>query len=354
MKAEKWNALVLGGTFGILFLLAAMTIFIDPFLHYHKPLSFLEYPLNDERYQNDGIARHFEYQALITGTSMSQNFKASEFEALWRVPTIKTAYSGSSYHELNESIRRAIDYNPQLRYVVCSMDGTRLIYPADGNEYSDYPDYLYDENPFNDVNYLLNKEVLPRTLAVINFTRAGETTPDMDEYGNWNVYKTFGKETVLSSFTPLEERGEEVLLSEEDVSMITENIEKNFLSTAAKNEDVTFYLFLPPYSVCYWDALVRTKQLNAQLQAEELAVSLLLAADNVHIFAFDTRMDITCNLDNYTDTLHYGEWINSEILQCMYTGEYELTEDNYRQYFQNVKDLYANYHYNYIFPNIRD
>ena len=73
MKASKWNALVLGGTLGMLFSVAAATVVIDPFLHYHGPLAGLEYPLLDERYQNDGIARHFSYDALITGTSMTQN-----------------------------------------------------------------------------------------------------------------------------------------------------------------------------------------------------------------------------------------------------------------------------------------
>lgn len=347
MTAKKWNILVLGGSLGILLLLAAATGFIDPFLHYHKPLSFLEYPLNEERYQNDGIARHFAYQGLITGTSMCQNFKTSEFEELWKVPAVKTAYSGASYHELNENIRRAIRHNPQLRYVICSMDGTRLIYPAGQDEYTGYPTYLYDENPFNDVEYLLNKEVIPMTLAVVNYTRAGETTPTMDEYGSWNDYRDFGRDAVLASFTPMEELGEEDTLLAEDIAMVRENIEENFLATANANKEITFYLFLPPYSVCYWDGIARTKQLGAQLQAEELAVGLLLTADNIHVFAFHERTDITGNLDNYADTLHYGEWVNSEILRCIYAGEHELTEENYREYFKNVKELYLNYEYDF-------
>lgn len=97
MNAKKWNIMVLSSTLVILALVAAVTIIIDPFLHYHKPLPGLEYPLKEERYQNDGIARHYEYEAIITGTSMTQNFKTSQFQQLWGAEAIKIAFSGASY-----------------------------------------------------------------------------------------------------------------------------------------------------------------------------------------------------------------------------------------------------------------
>lgn len=348
MKAKTWNSWVLGSTLVILGIVAVVTMVIDPFLHYHKPLSFLEYPLKDERYINDGISRNYKYQALITGTSMCQNFKTSEFEELWNVSAIKVAYSGASYHELNSNIGRALEYNSELQYVLCSLDGTKLIAPADCDEYTGYPEYLYDNNPFNDVSYLLNKDVVPMTIAVVNYTRAGETTPTFDQYGSWSQYKTFGKDAVQASYTRLEFRDEEVTLSEVEKGMIKENIEQNYLATARENEDVEFYFFFPPYSICYWDALYRTRQLDAQLQAQEMAVELLLSADNVHVYAFDDCVEITGDLNNYTDTLHYGEWINSYIIQNIHKGNGELNKDNYQEYFDKIKILYSTYDYSVL------
>ena len=72
MKSKSWNCLVVGISLAILLILALATIIIDPFWHYHKGLEGLEYPLKDDRYQNDGIARYSEYDSIITGTSMSQ------------------------------------------------------------------------------------------------------------------------------------------------------------------------------------------------------------------------------------------------------------------------------------------
>ena len=42
-------------------------------------------------------------------------------------------------------------------------------------------------------------------------------------------------------------------------------------------------------------------------------MELLLTAPNIQVYDFSYRIDIIENLDNYTDTLHYGEWINSGL-----------------------------------------
>ena len=343
MKAKRWNFFVIGGTLLTLTILAVCTALIDPFLHYHEPLSFLEYPLKDERYQNDGMARHYAYDSVITGTSMSLNFKCSEFNMLWNADALKIAYSGASFHELGESLRRCFSYQPDIRFVICSLDGSRLNADADADEYTGYPGYLYDDNPFNDVNYLLNKEVIPKTLAVLNYTRAGEKTPDRDMYGNWSEYAQFGAETVLRDFVPLPISEKELQLTDEDLERVSENISKNFLELAEEHPDTEFYFFFPPYSICYWDSLVRSRQIGAQLTAQALSAELLLQAENVHVFDFSKRTDIIGDLGNYMDPIHYSQSVNSEILNSMRNGEGELVPGEADAYFEEVKTLYENY-----------
>jgi len=341
MKEKTWNTIVLAGTCGILFLVALITFVIDPYLHYRKPSGILEYPLKDERYINDGIARNYEYEAMITGTSMAQNFKASQMEELWQVPTVKTAYSGATFHELNASIQRAIAYNPNLKYVLCSFDGSRINHDAYADSYDGYPEYLYDKNVLNDVNYLLNKDVVPKTIAVVNYTHAGNKTTTMDAYGMWSQYKVYGKEAVEATVVPKQAAAQIVSFTKEDEERVRENVTANYVKTALDNPDVTFYFYLPPYSIYYWQDLLKTGQLEAQLKAEELAVSLMTEASNIHVFGYADRIEITGDLDNYMDILHYGDWINEEIMNMIYKGEGELTQGNYRAYFQRVRELYS-------------
>ena len=345
MNSKKWNFIVTITVAVVLLFVAGLTIIIDPFLHYHDGLEGLEYPLKDERYQNDGIARHYEYDSIITGTSMCQNFACSEFDDLWSAKSVKLTNAGASFHETNQNIRRAMNYNSQVKYVLSSLDGSRLNYDAFKDEYEGYPEYLYDNNFFNDVNYFWNKDVVPKTLAVINYTRAGNTTTTMDDYSSWGKYQVFGKEQVLSSFNLIDEIEEESVLSEEDILRIKENITENFLETAKMYPDTTFYLFFPPYSICYWEALVRTKQLNVQIEAQKIASELLLTVDNIMLFDYNHLLDITGNLENYCDTLHYGPWISSDILEMMWNEEGIITQDNLVNYYDALRDLYQNYDY---------
>lgn len=348
MKAKTWNVVVLTSVCAVLAVIAICTIIVDPFLHYHSPLKGMEYPLKDERYQNDGIARWYDYDAIITGSSMVQNFKPSEFDELMGVKSIKIAFSGATYFELHNNIDRALGYNPNVKKILCGIDPNRLLMKADQNEYEGYPEYFYDENPFNDVNYLLNKEVVPKTIAVINYTRAGERTPTMDQYGSWSHYKTFGRDAVFATLEELPEFDEERVFSEEELATIEENVVKNIVDLARENPEVEFYLFYPPYSICFWEALYNTKQLSAQISAEKLATELLVEVPNIYLYGYADKIDIVSNLDNYTDSLHYSGEINSEILHMIARDEGRLTVENYEEYYENLKKIYESFNYSIL------
>ena len=57
--------------------------------------------------------------------------------------------------------------------------------------------------------------------------------------------------------------------------------------------------------------------LEAMLALRGLCYDLLSTYDNVRIFDFTARDDWVLNLDNYKDTLHYGQWINDEMVLCI-------------------------------------
>ena len=89
MKAKKWFLSCMSVLAGSILIMLLVFWIFDPYFHYHKPFSFISYRLYDERYINDGISRHFDYDAIITGTSMAQNFKTSEVDALFGVESVK-------------------------------------------------------------------------------------------------------------------------------------------------------------------------------------------------------------------------------------------------------------------------
>lgn len=64
--AKKWFRSCMALLLAVIALLLAVFWVFDPFFHFHKPFSFVSYRLYDERYGNDGISRHFDYDAVIT------------------------------------------------------------------------------------------------------------------------------------------------------------------------------------------------------------------------------------------------------------------------------------------------
>ena len=143
-----------------LIVVASSTIFIDPFFHYHKPRSEFYYPLKSQRYQNDGILKHFDYDSIITGTSMTENFKTTEFDELFDTKSIKVSYSGAKFKELNDAIKVAYSSGKNVKYVIRSLDLYNIAIDKNSarNDLGEYPVYLYNDNLFDDAKYILSKD----------------------------------------------------------------------------------------------------------------------------------------------------------------------------------------------------
>ena len=89
-----------------------------------------------------------------------------------------------------------------------------------------------------------------------------------------------------------------------------------------------------------------------ETEAEEYAASLILRYPNIHLFCFSCRTDIITDLNNYSDPIHYAEWINSLILRWMHEESYRLTEDNYESFFQRELEFYKDFDYESLIDQV--
>lgn len=344
MNERKWFYRTISYLAVCLVTFALVIVVTDPYFHFHAPIKGTSYRLYEERYINDGIARHFEYDAIITGTSMTQNFKTSEFDELFGTSSIKLPFSGGGFHEISQSLQRAFNYNDHIEKVLWGLDGVLLINEYDYKPYEDYPTYLYDDSVLNDVNYVLNKSILYHgTLNNALMTLRGEPPTTLDEYSAWE--RQTGYDAVKAGH---EYRGvvvDDCRLSEEEKKLVEENIRINVCSVIEQNPDTTFYIFFPPYSILLWDYWDRAGKISAQIEAESLAAELLLQYPNVELYCFNENIDLISNFDNYSDELHYSAEINSLILKWIKGSEYHLTPENYAIHMDAEKELYINYPY---------
>lgn len=347
--AKRWFkkcGLFLLGMIGII--IAVFYVF-DPYFHFHKPFSFVSYRLYEERYINDGISRHFDYDAMITGTSMAQNFKTSEMDALFDVQSVKETFSGSGFQETSDNLRRALERNEELKTVVWSLEYNGMMRDKDWTQYEGYPTYLYDDNPWNDVSYVFNKSILYHgVMPNVAKTLLGQSSTTMDEYSAWT--KENGLEFILQTYVRQEEKEEmQSGLTEEERQQVTENIKGNFVDLVNQYPDTTFYIFYTPFSICYWDSLNQEGKMLKLFEAEQITTELLLACPNVKLYNFYNQYEVVTDTNNYRDKEHYSAAINSKILEWMASDVGLVTKDNYLERLEEEKQYYLNYDYDSIF-----
>ena len=186
-KKKKWFWGTLAGLIMVLFMITVVMVVVDPYFHYHKPIDALSYRLYSERYINDGIAKHFDYDAIITGTSMNQNFKTTQMDELFGTNSVKMTFAGGAFQEISKNVETALNSKNDVKLVVWGIDYLGLNRDYDYRYYEEYPDYLYDNNLFNDVSYIFNKTILfEGLLNTLIKNLKGEPSTTFDEYASWD------------------------------------------------------------------------------------------------------------------------------------------------------------------------
>ena len=145
---------------GALLLIIAIIILFDPFYQYHKPLPGLKSVLTDKEYQCIGTLRNFDYDSLIVGSSVCENYNNTWFDNGFGCRTIKAIRSYGATADLCYLLDVAYE-NRDLKYVFYNIDPSSLSASTETTyESTGCPMYLYDTNFLNDYPYVLNKDIL--------------------------------------------------------------------------------------------------------------------------------------------------------------------------------------------------
>lgn len=95
MTRKQWAALslsLLGA--GIGGIIAAVAL-VDPFEVYHKATAFIPPITNGtQNYSNAGIAKNYEYDSVVIGSSMTENFTPSQLDRLFGGQFVKLPING--------------------------------------------------------------------------------------------------------------------------------------------------------------------------------------------------------------------------------------------------------------------
>lgn len=322
MKRKTWALLCLAVLIAALVCLSAVVIAIDPFQIYRKAEHYMP-PIDNttQVYANAGIVRHYDYDSAIVGTSVTENFCPSQLDSLFGGRFIKLCTSAGTAYNHALLLDLAFDTH-EMKRVLYGLDVYSYIARLDETG-SDVPLYLYDRNPFNDVKYWLNRSVfgsfLPRCLRTWGQQQDDAIRDSMycwagkDDYGRVALYN--------AQFTP----PKSVYPADRDVEAARANLDTHLIPFITQHPETEFIFFFPPYSAAEWSTMKSKGTLDSMLALRGVLYDALSVYGNVAIYDFAARGDWTLDLNNYKDTLHYGQWINDEIAACIARGEYAVT-----------------------------
>ncbi|MCM1297565.1 MAG: hypothetical protein NC311_18665 [Muribaculaceae bacterium] len=317
---KKWVVSTVSLIFILFFLTAALVVWVDPFFQYHAPLEDFPYLVDNQLSQNPGMAKHMSYDSVILGSSMTVNFDTRWFGELMGLETIKLSYSGAYPKDQANIMDIIFDSGHRVDAVFLGVDVTTYTGGVDETKYP-IPAYLYDENRLNDVQYLFNKDV------VLNYILRPLADPDKTDlatvYQSWWTDEYYNIQWVMHNYVQ-PEQADIPAQPQEYIERTERNLRANICPYIEQNPETDFYIFFPPYSILYWNDVMRENHLEATIAEYQYIAETMLAYDNVRVFYFPDREQIVTDLNNYADYTHYHKDINRYMTECFADGGCEI------------------------------
>jgi hypothetical protein len=305
---------------------------IDPFYQYRKPIFYKTFYAGEQRYKNPGFAKRFDYNSIIIGSSMTENFLISESSKIMTNP-IKLCISGGTAHEIFLTLNTAFETNKNIDTVMIGLDIYAITGKVDRLRHGDesMPLFLYDKNYFNDYLYLLSLDTLKNSgKAIIQpIIKKDDILSNYENMYQWQhlVENQFGKDKVLAQ---LKNQKTDKNFNAKDYKFekLKTSFDFNLLSVIKKHPEANFIIFYPPYSVIAYQDWKNKKILADILLFKKYAFAELNKLSNAKLYDFQSAKAVTHNLDNYKDYSHYHQKINTWMIDKIKHNEYRVTEKN--------------------------
>ncbi len=325
--AKKWLFRLLALTLSLVALMCAAAYWVDPYMQYRVRDN--RYLLNS-RLVTPGLIKNDDYDTVLIGSSMIQNTDMALFRETLGGKPLKITTGAISLKEIQKLTDKINQVGKAQNYYIC-LD-QYLFAPEKWDDMDRFPDYLMDDDLFNDYRYLLGYETWTRFMPIdlglsaaraLNISLPDKFTRAMsiDGMEDWREDWAFGSEAVLSLYAPPPKD------KDYDLDRLLGRMETRFdeYLTHLDFETGAYTFFFPPYSALFWNYAEGAGYGDLYLAFKTYAEERLLGMPNVKIFDFQNA-DFITDLEQYKDYTHYAPSVNDWMLRCFASGDYQITE----------------------------
>lgn len=329
---------------GIVLFLGSVTLLVylaDPFFHYHAPWFGLKAVENEKEYQVPGILKNFEYDSVLAGSSVVMSMDTDTLNERFSCRTVK-AVGGSAAAPLLDYYLDIAFETHEIKYVFYGVDVFSFYNDPDMQVVSDDVEFLVNDNPFDDVEYLWNMDIIGIKIPEMIAASRDENLREGLIY-QLNKDMPLGPEEVLLMHCPGAGKVQKAKPLTYQQDHVTENINR-MEERVRENPDTEFLFFIPPYSIVWWDDAYEKGLLDAYLYTLEQCMARLLPYENAHFYTteFNEKETIT-DLYQYMDYIHGGVPVTERMAQKIGREEDEITLDNYKEELARLREVFLQF-----------
>lgn len=261
------------------------------------------------QFQIPGIARHYPYDAVVVGTSTSNNFRPEDLAGAlgWRVANFSIA--GSTIREQRAVLEVALATG-KARHVLWGIDPFAFA----RDEGRAFPYYLYREPGWRTAPYFLNLSALIHGVSTLALPESRRMSLDR-WIGNsaWDRRYTYGRAQVITAWE--HRRALPAAPLPATPALADQAVERTIASLIRANPGVEFRIVLLPASILYTKLVLEQHpgEFEAGCWIGRAIVGHAARLQNARAYDFRDARDITHNLDAFKDLLHFSGDVSRQI-----------------------------------------
>jgi len=323
---------------------AVLTYLVDPLQLFRASRLVAAFYSDDTRVQNAGLIRSQSFDTAFMGTSLAIHFRQSDIDRALGIHSLKLAMTGSNSRQQGFVLERAIERG--ARRVIWAMDDFIFVDAADIEADPFLSVDLYRQTTKGIASYLFSAAMAKESLFALlrsipplqqKLTQAAPFLPvkfalsDVDDIyalpRDFDVARDYNAKKTLASFAYITSPVRSRFLGEGyGYDAMLRHFERDAVGLITRHPDVTFDIYLPPYSILQFvamrDASPATLKIVTDLTAR--IAERLTQLPNVRLYDFRAIRAVTHDLDNYSDVIHHSPAVDAMVLNWLARGEYRV------------------------------
>lgn len=310
---KVWKTLSIGSTL----LVVAIYLFVfivDPYDNLPFSLQLDRAPIaNNQRFAYPAIAKNGKFDSLIIGTSTTRMLNPEELNSGLESQFANLSMNSATTHEQQEIFNLFVDHHDKITTVIIGVDGTWCnTGHAEKYTFRPFPPWMYDNNKWNDLLYVLNDYALENSVRLLEYTfglrppRYGKNgyksfLPDDNEYDLEKARKAIYKNKSSSS----------AFHDPEQFTIFPDHEVLGKMMRRLDNATIKIIMFVP-----YHVTLIANNRAKYEACKNKI-LELTAEFQNIHLVDFMISSAITTNDSNYWDPLHYNKAVATKIAKLL-------------------------------------